>query len=97
MLDEEMDDIIRRAAENHHPAYNDKAWEMMEMKLDKHLPQKKDRKKLIFFLLLFPLLGAAIFVTVNNFNKYNRSSACISSCFSRKSSYDRSENAGARW
>lgn len=68
MLDEEMDHIIRDAAENHHPAYNDKAWEMMEKKLDKHLPQKKDRRRGIFFLLFFLLLGAGIVFTVTKFN-----------------------------
>ncbi len=65
MLDEEMDHIIREAANNHHPAYNDKAWEKMELKLDKHLPQKTDRRRLIFFLLFFILLGAGILFTVN--------------------------------
>lgn len=69
MLDEEMDHIIREAAEKHHPAYNDKAWEMMEKKLDKHLPQKKDRRREIFFLLFFLLLGAGIVFTVSRFNK----------------------------
>lgn len=64
MLDEEMDDMIRRAAENHHPSYNDKAWEKMEMQLDKHLPQKKDSKKLIFFLLFFLLLGGGLLFTM---------------------------------
>jgi len=67
MLDEEMDHMIRQAAENHHPSYNDKAWEKMEMQLDKHLPQKKDRKKMIFFLLFFLLLGGGLFFTVNRF------------------------------
>ena len=75
MLDEEMDDIIRRAAENHHPAYNDKAWEKMELQLDKHLPQKKDRRRLIFFLLFFLLLGAGTFLTLNNFNSSKRVAA----------------------
>jgi len=65
-LDEEMDHIIREAANNHHPAYNDKAWEKMELQLDKHLPQKNDRRRLIFFLLLFLLLGAGIFLILNN-------------------------------
>lgn len=64
MLDEEMDHIIRDAAENHHPPYNDKAWEMMEKKLDKHLPQKRDRRKFIFFLLFFLLLGGGTVFTV---------------------------------
>jgi hypothetical protein len=68
MLDEEMDDIIKRAANNHHPAYNDKAWEKMELQLDKHLPQKKDRRRPIFFLLFFLLLGSGILFTLNKFN-----------------------------
>jgi hypothetical protein len=68
MLDEEMDDIIKKAANNHHPAYNDKAWEKMELQLDKHLPQKKDRRRLIFFLLFFLLLGGGILFTLNKFN-----------------------------
>jgi hypothetical protein len=67
MLDDEMDHIIREAAENHHPPYNDKAWEKMELQLDKHLPQKTDRRKLIFFLLFFLLLGGAFFLMVNRF------------------------------
>jgi len=65
MLDEEMDHIIREAADKHHPAYNDKAWEQMEKKLDKHLPQKKDRRRLIFFLLFSLLLGGGILFTVS--------------------------------
>lgn len=67
MLDEEMDHIIREAADNHHPPYNDKAWEKMKVKLDKHLPEKKDRKKLVFFLLFFLLAGATFFFTINRF------------------------------
>lgn len=54
-----MDQMIREAANNHHPAYNDKAWEKMEQQLDKHLPQKKDRRRFIFLLLFFLLAGGA--------------------------------------
>ena len=68
MLDEAMEHIIRNAAENHYPPYNDKAWEKMEKKLDKHLPQKKDRRKFIFFLLFFLLLGGATVVSVIQFS-----------------------------
>ncbi len=67
MLDEEMDHIIRNAVDKHHPAYNDKAWEKMELKLDKHLPQNKDRRKFIFFLLFFLLLGGGAFFTIIHF------------------------------
>ena len=60
MQSEKMNIKIREAAENHHPAYDEKAWEKMEKLLDKHLPQKKDdRRRIIFFLLLFLLLGGA--------------------------------------
>lgn len=75
MLDEEMDHIIREAADKHHPAYNDKAWEQMELKLDKHLPQKKDRRRLIFFLGFFLLLGGGILFTVNKFSGGKNSTA----------------------
>ena len=52
-----FDKKIKEAAENHHPAYDEKAWTKMEKLLDKHLPQKKDdRRRIIFFLLLFFLL-----------------------------------------
>ncbi len=64
-----MDHIIRDAAENHHPVYNDKAWDKMETMLDKHLPQKKDKKKYIFFLLFFLLLGSGALFTVYQLNR----------------------------
>lgn len=64
-----MDHIIRDAAENHHPTYNDKAWEKMEAMLDKQLPQKKDRRKYIFFLLFFLLLGGGILYSIYQVNQ----------------------------
>jgi len=62
MLDEEMDNIIRQAAEQHHPSYDNKAWDKMEHLLDQHLPQRKDRRGFIFFLLLAVLIGGGLFV-----------------------------------
>src|SRR5436190_20160300 len=73
MLDEEMDDIIRNAAAKDHPAYNDQAWEMMEKKLVKHLPQKKDPRRFIFFLLFFLLLGSGAVLTAVYFTGNNNS------------------------
>ena len=64
MQDEEMDIKIKEAANQHHPPYSDKAWEKMEKMLDKHLPQKKDRRRWFVFLLLFVLLDAAILVAI---------------------------------
>jgi hypothetical protein len=69
MPDEEIDNLIRDAANQHHPPYDDKAWGKMEVLLDKHLPQKKDRKKYIFFILFFLLLGSAVIFSVNNAGK----------------------------
>ena len=61
MSSEDFDKKIRDAADQHYPAYNEKAWSKMNKLLDEHLPEekKKDRKGLIFFLLLFLLLGGA--------------------------------------
>lgn len=56
-----MDDIIREAASKHYPAYNDKAWEKMQQKLDIHLPQKDDRRRYIYWLLLLLLLSGSTF------------------------------------
>jgi hypothetical protein len=68
MLDEELDKVIKDAASQHHPPYDDKAWEKMEELLDKHLPQKKDRKRPFIFLLFFLLLGSGVFFAVKHFN-----------------------------
>ncbi len=69
MPDEEIDNRIRDAANQHHPPYDDKAWGKMEELLDKHLPQKKDRKKYIFFILFFLVLGSAVIFSINNAGK----------------------------
>lgn len=64
MPDEEIDKLVRDAASQHHPPYDDKSWGKMEVLLDKHLPQKKDRRRPIIFLLLFLLLSGAVFFAV---------------------------------
>ena len=64
MQDEEIDIMIREAAEQHHPAYDDKSWARMEQLLDKHLPIKKSSKRWLFFLFLFLLLDASILLLV---------------------------------
>ena len=57
MLDEEMDDIIKDASNQHYPAYDDQAWGKMERLLDKHLPQKKDKRKYFLFTVRVPSLS----------------------------------------
>jgi hypothetical protein len=55
---EENDKRIREAANQHHPAYDEKAWDKMEKLLDEHLPvEKKDKRRIVFWLFLFMLAG----------------------------------------
>ncbi len=57
---DEFDKKAKEAADHHHPAYDEQAWAKMEKMLNKHLPQKEDdRRRFIFFILLFLGLGGA--------------------------------------
>jgi hypothetical protein len=73
MQDESLDKILRDAADQYHPAYNEKAWEGMHASLDKHLPQEKDRKKWLW--LLIPLLATFIAGGVSWLNSDKESDA----------------------
>ncbi|HVZ56262.1 MAG TPA: hypothetical protein VG870_06350 [Chitinophagaceae bacterium] len=58
---EEFDKKIREAADQHHPAYNEKAWTKMQQLLDRHLPQEDRRRRrfpLLWLLLCAVLAGA---------------------------------------
>ncbi len=76
MLDEQMDDMIRAAADQHHPTYNDMAWEKMQAKLDAQLPQKEPNRKLLWIFLLFIVAGGAFFAG-RHFNNNASSNASI--------------------
>ncbi|MCB0715961.1 MAG: hypothetical protein KDC06_08105, partial [Chitinophagaceae bacterium] len=54
---DKFDKKIKEAAENHHPNYDERAWQKMEKLLDKHLPQEKTKRRFIFFLVPVLLLG----------------------------------------
>jgi hypothetical protein len=63
---EDFDKRIRDAADNHHPAYEEKAWTKMEKLLNKHMPEEKDdRRRIIFFLLLFLLLAGGTWLFIS--------------------------------
>lgn len=65
MWSEEINKKIQDAENsNQQPAYNDKAWDNMELLLDKHLPLKKKRRRFIFWLLPLLLTGTAIFFII---------------------------------
>jgi hypothetical protein len=57
---DKFDKRIKEAADHHHPAYDEQAWSKMEKLLKKHMPQKEDdRRRFLFFILLFIGLGTA--------------------------------------
>ena len=63
---EDLDNKVKEAAEQHHPAYDEKAWVKMEKLLNKHLPQEKDnRRRVLFILLLFLFVGGGVFIGIN--------------------------------
>ena len=65
---EEFDKKIRDAAEHHHPAYDEKAWDKMKILLDKHLPVKRDdRRRFILFLLLLLILGSGAYLIIHSY------------------------------
>jgi hypothetical protein len=63
---DDLDNKIKEAAEQHHPAYDENAWHKMEKLLNKHLPQANDdRRRILFILLLFLLIGGGVFIGIN--------------------------------
>ncbi len=72
MWSEEINKKIQEAENKNPGAHNDKAWENMELLLDRHLPLKKKRRRFIWLML--PLfLGAAttFFILQKTGNKSN--------------------------
>ncbi len=63
--DEQIDKKIQDAAENFRPAFDDDAWKKMEQLLDEHLPQKKDKKRIIFLLILLLISAGAIYFGIH--------------------------------
>jgi hypothetical protein len=65
MQDDELDNIINDASNQHHPPYDDKAWDRMLALLNEHLPQQKDRRRPVgFWLWLSGLLLVGITATI---------------------------------
>ena len=67
MSDEEIDDMVKEAASQHHATYNDKAWEKMNALLEVHLPKKRGGRRFIYFLFLFLLTGVGIYLSLFRF------------------------------
>lgn len=63
---EDLDKKIKEAADQHHPAYDEHAWQRMLRLLNEHLPQPtKGRRRIIFFLFLFMFLGGGAFLVIS--------------------------------
>lgn len=62
MRDEPIDDIIREAADEYSPAFDEKAWEAMRQKLDTHLPQKTSKRRYLLLFLLALLGSGAVYL-----------------------------------
>lgn len=91
MQSEDFDKRVREAADNHHPAYDEKAWSKMEKLLEKHLPTKEDnRKRILFFVLLFLLLGAGSTWMFTNkpWKRTNKPVAALSAVEKKQSTID---------
>jgi hypothetical protein len=60
MWDDKINKNIRDAADQYHPAYDENAWEKMELLLNEHLPveNKKKKRYFYFFVTLAVLLLA---------------------------------------
>jgi hypothetical protein len=69
MWSDELDNKMKEATEGYHPAYDDKAWDKMELLLDKHLPQEKKRRRFILLLLPLLLVGTGIFLIIQKRGK----------------------------
>ncbi len=96
---EDFDKKIKEAAEHHHPAYDEMAWDKMEKLLDKHLPQKEDKKRrFIFFLLLFLFLGGAGIIIGKPFRpgkQFTRAEEATGESKSSKPAHNSFEGTGA--
>src|SRR5437867_8821402 len=63
---EDLDKKIKEAADQHHPAYDEKAWRKMEKLLNQQLPQEKnDRRRILFLFLLLLLIGGGGYLLIS--------------------------------
>ncbi len=80
MWDDKINKKIKDAADQYHPAYDDNAWDKMELLLNEHLPVKdNERKKYLYIVLLLLFLGGSFFAFYKYNNSKNRSLENVSS------------------
>ena len=72
MKHDQLDIKIKEAGEQYESVYNEEAWGAMEKLLDEKMPQKKDKRKIFWLLILFLLLlgvGSLLFITYTRGDK----------------------------
>ena len=70
MWSDDIDNKIRETGEGSHHVYDDKAWNKMEVLLDKHLP--RNRRRFIYLLLLpLAMIGTGVFFALQKQSKNN--------------------------
>jgi len=64
---EDLDKKLREAADQHHPAYDEKAWQKMEKLLNVHLPKPtNDKRRIFLFLAAFLFIGGGAYLLVSS-------------------------------
>jgi hypothetical protein len=61
MWDDEINKKIKDAADQYHPAYDENAWDKMELLLDQHLPVREKKKRRYFWIPFITLLVGGLF------------------------------------
>ena len=72
MKPDPLDIKIQEAAAQYESVYNEQAWDAMEKLLDEKMPQKKDKRKIFWLLILLLLIlgtGSLLFIDYSGGNK----------------------------
>lgn len=79
MQSEKFDKKIKDSLSQRPPGNDNPAWDKMEVLLDKHMPQKRDRRRIFFILFLFLLTGGGAFLIWQNSNRDKNNMSAIES------------------
>jgi hypothetical protein len=75
--DQLLDIKIQEAAAQYESVYKEQAWDVMEKLLDEKMPQKKDKRKIIWLLILFLLLLGTGSLLLTDYAGQNKEKAIV--------------------